>query len=233
MVKIYLSPSNQPANLYTGVATSEKVEMEDLAIKMENLLKAYDGVEVVRADYQKSIVTRPKEAKEAGCDLYLAIHSNAGSITAAGAVALFHPSQPSMELLGKAMVKELDLTRDQLTRIESNRVTPVYSGMEAFNGYGYQEIREPYRLGMRTLLVEVDYHSNPLTARYIVSHKQEIAQAMVNVLVKTYNLQKKESEKKYLYKVQVGAFSSYERAMMFAKDLEADGYPVYIKKEEA
>lgn len=227
-MKLYLSPSNQPANLYANWPTNEKREMEYLALHLKEYLEKYNGVEVIMADFDKSIVTRPKEAREKYADLYLALHSNAGGEKAKGAIAMYHPEQPSMKILGK------DIT-DSLVSISphgTNRVNPVYSGMDAFQGAGYAEIREPYRLGMRTLLVEVDFHSNPLTASYIVQNKKEIAWTIGRVLVRTYGWTWKEDPLKYLYKVQTGAFSTLERAQAMAEDLKKAGFPVYIKKEE-
>ena len=227
-MKLYLSPSNQPANVYVNWPTNEKREMEYLALHLKEFLEKYNGVEVIMADFDKSIVTRPKEARDKWCDLYLALHSNAGGTKAKGPIAMYHPDQPSMKILGTDLTNALVAISPHGT----DRANPVYSGMAAFDGAGYAEIREPYRLGMRTLLLEVDFHSNPVTASYIVTNKKEIAWTIGRTLVQTYGWTVKEEPLKYLYKVQTGAFSTLERAQAMAEDLKKAGFPVYIKKEE-
>ena len=39
-MKIYLSPSRQPYNLYTGIKTNEQEQMEQLAVYVNKDLKA-------------------------------------------------------------------------------------------------------------------------------------------------------------------------------------------------
>ena len=73
---IYLSPSNQPANRYVVGNTNEKIEMEQIAKLVAQELNLYN-CKVKMATLSKPISYRYDEAK--GCDLYLAIHSNAGS----------------------------------------------------------------------------------------------------------------------------------------------------------
>jgi N-acetylmuramoyl-L-alanine amidase len=78
--KIYLSPSNQPANIYCVGGTNEKVQMEALAGKIKAILDSEYDCETVMATLSLGIGSdgRPKEAKDKGCEIYLAIHSNAG-----------------------------------------------------------------------------------------------------------------------------------------------------------
>ena len=58
---------------------------------------------------------------------------------------------------------------------------------------------------------------------YILPHWQEFLDGI--------NIPKQE-DKKYLYRVQVGAYSVEANANALAKKLKKQGYPVYIKKEE-
>ena len=122
MNKIYLSPSNQPANSYCVGGTNEKVQMETLAQKIKTILDAEYDCESVMATLSLGIGynERPKEAKDKGCNIYLAIHSNAGGAgKASGAVGFYHPSQPSGKTLATNIVKELGA----ICPVKSNRST--------------------------------------------------------------------------------------------------------------
>lgn len=230
-MKIYLSPSNQPDNKYSCSNTNEKAQMEDLTRSLIVHLSKYENIDTVLATLSSDIGKRPSEARAAGCDLYLAIHSNAGGTTAKGPVALYHPKQPSVKLFGEFLCKRLA----EASPYGTNRKTPVYSGMDAFNGVGFAEIREPEKLGMRTLLLEVDFHSNFSTCQYIMANKDLIAKTIAQAIADYYNLPKKiekPTEDGYIYRVQVGAFRMSKNAEELAEKLRNDGYPVYIRKEK-
>ena len=169
MFRIYLSPSNQPANKYCVGNTNEKAEME--------------------------------------------------------AVAFYHPDSLNGKKLAIEAVKELSL----ICPIKSNRSVSVESGMKAFNGIGYGEIRNPSKLGLLSVLVETDFHDNPRTAQWIIDNKDAIARAYVNAIVNTFNINKKSitKEKKY-YRVQVGAYSQKSNAEAMLKKLKNAEYAEQI-----
>lgn len=231
MYKIYLSPSNQPANKYSFGNTNEKAEMEAVAKRVKLILdEEYDCETVMATLYLDiDINGRAKEAKDKGCHIYLAIHSNAGGGTnASGAVAFYHPDNLSGRLLAENAVKELNL----ICPIKSNRITPVESGMKSFNNIGYGEIRNPSKLGLVSVLVETDFHDNPKTARWIIDNKDGIARAYVNALVNTLNISRKSApEVKKYYKVQVGAYSKKSNAEAMLKRLKSSGFEGFIKYE--
>ena len=182
MIKLYLSPSNQPANRYCVGNTTEKAQMEAVAKKVKEILDAGYDCQTVMATLSMGIGynERPKEAKDKGCNVYLAIHSNAGGGgKASGAVAFYHPSQSTGKALASAIVKELNA----ICPVKSNRATSVASGMNAFNGQGYGEIRSPYQRGLTAVLAETDFHDNPATARWIIDSRDAIAAAYVRALV--------------------------------------------------
>jgi len=231
MYKIYLSPSNQPANKYCVGNTNEKVEMEAVAKRIKEIFDDEYNCEVVMATLNLSVDVegRPKEAKDKGCHIYLAIHSNAGGGgKASGAVAFFHPETYNGKLLAANVVKELNA----ICPIQSNRITPAESGMKAFNNIGYGEIRNPSKLGLISVLVETDFHDNPKTAQWIIDNKDDIARAYVNALVNTFNIAKTNAPqvKKY-YKVQIGAYSNKSNAEAMLKRLKILGFEGFIKYE--
>lgn len=234
MYKIYLSPSNQPVNKYCVGNTNEKVEMEAVAKKVKAILDEEYECEAVMATLYLSVDAggRPKEAKDKGCHIYLAIHSNAGGGgKASGAVAFFHPESYNGKLLAANAVKELNV----ICPIQSNRSNPVESGMKQYNGIGYGEIRNPAKLGLISVLAETDFHDNPKTAQWIIDNKDSIARAYANAIVKTFNISKKslsqEKLTKKYYKVQIGAYSNKFNAEAMLKRLKNAGFSAFIKYE--
>ncbi len=184
MIKIYLSPSNQPANRYCVGNTTEKAQMEAVAQKIKEILDAGYDCQTVMATLSMGIGynERPKEAKDKGCSIYLAIHSNAGGAgKASGAVAFYHPSQSTGKALTSAIVKELNA----ICPVKSNRAASVASGMNAFNGQGYGEIRSPYQRGLITVLAETDFHDNPATARWTLSMCMKTTRLLFNSNLRT------------------------------------------------
>jgi len=107
LIKIYLSPSNQPNNKYIVGDTNEKAEMETVAKIIKSILDSEYECETVLATLALGIDLdeRSAEAKSNGCDIYLAIHSNAGvNNTASGAVAFYHPESTIGKLLATNIV---------------------------------------------------------------------------------------------------------------------------------
>jgi len=229
--KIYLSPSNQPDNKYVVGNTNEKVEMEAVAAKIKQILDSEYECETMIATTNLTINAsgRPKEAKDKACDVYLAIHSNAGGKgKASGAVAFYHPNSDGSKELARNIVRELNA----ICPIRSNRDTAVKNGMELYAGYGLAEVRNPNKIGITAVLAETDFHDNPATAKWIVGSKDSIARAYVEALVKTFEISKKkvETEDK-LYRVQAGAFREKANAEELISRLNAAGFESFIREE--
>jgi len=227
--RIYLSPSNQPDNIYVVGNTNEKVEMEEVAAKIKQILDSGYECETVVATTNLTINAsgRPKEAKDKGCDVYLAIHSNAGGKgKASGAVAFYHPNSDGSKELARNIVRELNA----ICPIRSNRDTAVKNGMELYAGYGLAEVRNPYKTGITAVLAETDFHDNPATAKWIIDNKDKIARAYVDALVKTFGIAKKvQATGDRLYRVQAGAFKEKSNAEELVAKLKAAGFESFIK----
>ncbi len=236
-LKIYLSPSKQPNNLYTGVKTNEEKEMVGICQEMMRILKREYECSVFLSTLTLGIGAneRPKEAKNQGATLYLAIHSNAGGGgKAAGAVALYHPKSEDSRKLGQVLINELNA----ISPLKSNRSLSLVDGMKAFFGKGYGEIRVPYSNNMTPLLMETNFHDHPVLAKWITTHHEVIARAYIKGLVSYYRIPKRrentkeeldersevEPESDKLYRVQVGAFRSRENAENLIARLFNEGF---------
>lgn len=220
-MKIYLSPSRQPYNLYSGIKTNEQEQMEQLAVYVKQGLESYKDVQVKIATSSKTIQDRAIEAKNWGADLYLALHSNAGSSTARGAVCFYHQNSQQSKHIAEYIVARLNA----VTPHGSNRSKQVYKGVGNVEGFNLFEVRKPFEYGIVPVLVEVDFHSNPTTAKYIVENKPKIGKAIVEGIAWSNNLELKVTEPvKTFYRVQVGAFVKYENAEKLRKELVSKGY---------
>lgn len=191
-MKFYISPSNQPANTYVTGSTTEKEQMEKVASQVIKLLGDYDcETELATLSLTISKKQRPKEAHDKKADFYTAIHSNASGgkppSKASGAVAFYHPDSAKAKALAKALVEELDA----IAPIKSNRAENVINGMLAFDGAGYGEIRSPMEYGIPSVLVETNFHDNPVTAEWLIKNTQAVAKAIAQAHIRVFDLKKR------------------------------------------
>lgn len=237
--KVYLSPSRQPNNIYAWGNTNEEKEMVEIAVLLKKILTDEYGIETVLADLNLDIGARgrPREAKEKGCSIYLAIHSNAGGGgKAQGAVALFHPLVEESRSLGRILVEELDA----LCPFKSNRTASLVDGMKAFQGKGYGEIRTPQQFGLVPVLMETNFHDHAEIAKWMAGNKKAIAESYGKALARYLQVEKtvkgktdisqctEASEKDAYYRVQVGAYRKIENAEEMKAKLWSLGFEGFI-----
>lgn len=229
-MKIYLSPSKQPYNKYAYGNTNEQEQMEHLAVYVKSALENYKDVEVKIGTSSKTIQERAIESKEWNADLYIALHSNAGSDTARGAVGFYHQDSNLSKRIADFIVDRLNIA----TPYGSNRWKQLYKGAFNAEGFNLYEVREPFKLSMTPVLIEVDFHDNPVTAKYIVENKPTIGRAIAEGIAWATDLQLKEQEPvKTFYRVQVGAFIYESNAKKLRDELVEKGYKdAFIVKVE-
>lgn len=222
--KIYISPSNQAGNRYVIGNTNEKEQMEQLARLVADSLNNRFEAEARVATLTKRIEARCKEAKEEKADIYISLHSNAGpkGANASGASAYYHPARSGSKDLASRLVHTLD----QLCPIPSNRRVQVLNGMAYAEGRGLAEIRIPSENNQIPVLVEVNFHDNPETAAWMIEHREEIAEQLVNSIAGTFNLVEKVRKH---YRVQVGVFLKKENAEKLKEKLKSAGFEAIIK----
>lgn len=229
-MKIYLSPSKQPHNKYAYGNTNEQEQMERLAREVKASLSTYD-VDVAIATLSLGIENRDNEAKNLNANLYLALHSNSTGTSynqAVGTVAFYHPDAPITKTLGNNLIDSLG----EVIPFKENRYEQLINGMLAFNRSGYHEVREPMKLGVPALLLEVDFHDNPKVAEFLVNNTKTVANAIAKGIVKTYDLKLKPIDKPItkpvegdkMYKIQIGAYSVKANADRALKEAIAKGY---------
>lgn len=192
LLRIYLSPSKQPYNSYIVGDTNEQAEMEDLASRIAVMLNNEYECEAILATLSLSrhVDGRPLEAKNKECDVYIGLHSNAtgtGEGVSSGAIGFYHPESPIGKILATNIVDELNI----IDPVKSNRPLQLVNGMSMFDGEGLAEVKHPSNYGMIAVLMETEFHDNPVTAEWILTHKYAIARAYVNGIVNTFNINKK------------------------------------------
>ena len=171
--KIYLSASQQPANIYYGRNFNEEEVMHKL-IQLEKPMLEKLGYEVKISDAKFTLQDNITEANTWKADIYISHHSNAsGTGKNDGTLGLFYPSAKS-KLLTKCVYDEVAA------------VTPsTDEGMR--EGKGLIELT---RTKMPATLIEVAYHDNKEDMRFIMLHLDRIAEAVVRGIDKYCKLNK-------------------------------------------
>jgi len=188
MLKILVCPANHK-NTYANGA-NEKGVMEALAPLLVNELDKYEGVIAhITKTYNSNgqYDGRPEEAKAAGVDLYLALHTNAFKGNETGACAFYHNDYPKTREVAAAFVKNLNA----ICPIKSNRAAPAIYAWNTSN-WNFGELRVPASLGIAPVLVEHEFHDNLNGANWIVNNLPAIAKADAKAIAEAYGLKLKE-----------------------------------------
>ena len=159
--------------------------MRQVAQAMIPYLEAY-GIDYVMAKEKRDLPEntwstllqqRAEEAEEKGCDLYLAIHSNAAPPSVAGTrrgpVVYYYATSP----YGRQMA---ELIADELREIY-----PDPSKVQVLPTTTLRELR---RTNAPSALVEVAYHDNPEDAAWIRGNIDEIGKALSNAVAAYFGL---------------------------------------------
>lgn len=194
---------------------------------VEDGLKTYDGVQILRLDDSDdgqddiALAARVAAANKWGGNFYLSVHHNAGAkgTAAGGIVAYTHPKS------SKASVEwrnELYAALIKRTGLKGNRSTPLAMA----NHYVTRETTMP------AVLLELGFMDSKTDVPVILTdaYARSCAKAIVEVIVRRGKLTKKPVKPKTLYRVQVGAFSKKANAEKLRAELAAKGYQVYITK---
>ena len=210
--KIYLSPSEQPENLYAYGGTNEKAQCRRISEAAAEALKRC-GFEVIDAK-SNTLAARCQESNEWGADLHVPIHTNAFNGKVSGTRILCHSLSGEGYKASKAVY---------------NALAPITPG-KSENVSASPNLYEVKHTNAPCVYIEVDFHDVPDIAKWIVEHTGEIAEAICKGICDYYEVPYREAEAGAVYRVQVGAFRSPENAEAMAKKLEEAGFPAMIVK---
>ena len=170
---VYLSPSNQFANQYTGVDTTEGEQMYRVGEVVKRILEE-QGYQVVMPGREVGIRDRSLAANEMGADVYLAIHSNAGGGT--GTRGFYNGANPG----SKEMSYEVFNRVAALTGTVGREPKEDYLCLQGGNGTPFIEVGWPK---VANLLLEVEFHDNTAGAQWIVAHTEELGRAIAEGII--------------------------------------------------
>lgn len=216
--KIYLSPSEQPENLYAYGNTNEKVQCRKISAATAEALRRC-GFEVIDTK-EETLAGRCRESNQWKADLHVPIHTNAFNGKVTGTRIMCHALSGEGYKAARAVYKAL---------------SPITPGLSenisaAPNLYEVKHTLAP------CVYIEVDFHDVPNVAKWIVEHTADIAEAICKGICNYYGVdyksaqETKPAESGVIYRVQVGAYSSVENADAMAKKLAAAGFPAMIVK---
>lgn len=213
--------------------TREWVLNSRICEKIEEKLKSYKGYELLRIDDRTGktdipLKDRTDKANKWGADVYIAIHANAGDpktytvvngvkcLKGGGIVAITYPK---VDNATTKLQKELYDALIKHTGLKGNRATPLAK----MNLHECRETR------MTAVLLELGFMDSYTDVPIILSDTfaNNCANAIVEVLVRKYKLQKIEATNK-IYRVQVGPYGNIDDANATKEKLKALGFDAVV-----
>ena len=159
-MKIYLSPSMQPANIYAAGNTNEQVQCNRIAEAAKTALERC-GFTVKKAPEGQSMQQNVSDSNAWGAELHVSIHTNAGG--GAGTVVFVHGG----------------------TAAQMKYAAPIYEEVQAISpgttDYGVRVNSGLYELGYTTataVYVECEFHDRADLATWIIGHTAELGEAI-------------------------------------------------------
>lgn len=191
--KIYLSPSEQPANTYAYGNTNEKVQCRRIsAVAADALTRC--GFEVIDAT-SKMLSERCKESNEWGADLHVPIHTNAYNGKVSGT---------------RIMCYSLTGERYKAAKAVYDALAPITPG-KSENVSAAPKLYEVKHTKAPCVYIEVDFHDVPDIAKWIIKHTEEIGEAICKGICNYYGVE---------YKAATDAESAYSLEQ-FIRDVQA------------
>lgn len=249
MTKIFLSPSNQIANVGAYGDTNESEQCTLIANATKEYLDDNYECEVYVATQSENVKTRANYANTQDTDIYLAIHTNAfKDKTVEGTETFYY----STDIEGKKLAEMLLESVSNITN--AKRRAKAYDNLI--------ELNTPT---CTRAYLEVDFHSNPQKAQWIKQNTELIGNTIGKTIAEFAHLETIKEKlnqddsllltdtiiienldtvfdiiKKHisvsttgdkLYRVQVGAYSSKENAQKMTEQLKNAGFQAIIKYE--
>lgn len=159
-MKIYLSPSMQPANIYAAGNTNEQAQCNRIAEAAKTALERC-GFTVKKAPEGQSMQQNVSDSNAWGAELHVPIHTNAGG--GAGTVVFVHGG----------------------TAAQMKYAAPIYEEVQAISPgtteYGVRVNSGLYELKYTTataVYVECEFHDRADLATWIIGHTAELGEAI-------------------------------------------------------
>lgn len=216
--KIYISPSNQEANLYATGGTNEKEQCHKIARACYDFLKQ-NGFNV-KCTYNNNMYERVKESNAFGADIHLAIHTNATAKhnVTGGAQILLYSLTGERKNIGQAVLNRLA------------PITPGESAEKLIEKPSFYEINSADGI---TIYCECEFHDTKEGSDFIINNTRLIGETIAKGICDYFGVSiveddNVEDNKKTLYTVQVGAFSVKNNAIKYLEELKSAGFDAII-----
>ncbi|HAJ98330.1 MAG TPA: peptidoglycan hydrolase [Ruminococcus sp.] len=175
MPKVFLSPSTQEFNPYTGGGTEEQY-MNLLADRMEPYLRA-SGISYVRNDPDRNVTGAIADSNADNYDVHLALHSNAS------------PEALSGQLRGiDVYYSPYSMASERLAVTIANNIKSIYPLPDRVTARATTTLGEVNRTRAVAVLAELGYHDNEQDADWIRNNLNSIAQNLVESLCDYFGL---------------------------------------------
>lgn len=172
---IYLSPSQQPYNLYVN-GGNEQQHMNQIADEMQPLLRA-NGIQYTRNPLGSTLGKAIRESNAGYYDLHLAIHSNSA------------PPELSGKLRGTDVYYYPTSTRGKKAAdVIAKNFKNIYPLPEKVRTVPTTSLAEIKKVNAPSVLIETAYHDNPDDANWIVSNTGKIASNLVQSLTEYFGI---------------------------------------------
>jgi N-acetylmuramoyl-L-alanine amidase len=207
--------------------TREWVLNDRIADKIEKLLSAYDGYQLIRTDDTTgekdiSLTARTNAANNFKADIYISIHHNAGIYGGSGGGIVAY-TYPKVDSVTKDWQKSLYDALIKHTGLKGNRSTPLATA-------DFHECRETT---MPAVLLELGYMDSSTDVPIILTDDfaTKCATAIVEVIVAKGGLKKKvvaTPKGKTYYRVVTGSFEDRKNAEERIAALKKVGFDSFI-----
>ena len=212
--KIYLSPSDQNANIYAYGNTNEMVQCRKISDACATALKRC-GFEVIN-NKSDTMEERVAESNRWGADLHVCIHTNACNGNVAGT---------------RIFASDMSNEGYKASKAVFDVLAPITPGTSE-SVSAYPALYEIRKTTAYCVYVEAEFHDVSKIAKWIIENVvvigEAIAKGICNYFGVKYVAPKSEPETDKIYRVQVGAYKVKANAEAMKKKLEADGYEAFI-----
>lgn len=213
---VYLSPSTQEKNVGKGNYGTEEKRCNQICDIVEETLIRHK-IKVFRNDINMSIQEVVKDSNLKNANIHFAIHTNAWNKKTRGSEIFCH----RYGIQGHELAKKVYSKISSLTPTEDRGIK------EGKNFYGLgNHMYEIAYTKMPASLIEIDFHDNNDSAKWIINNISKIGIAIAKGILEYFEI-------KYinlkLYVVQCGAFSNIENANNLISGLNKHGFDGIIK----
>ncbi len=235
--KIYISPSNQEANLYATGGTNEKEQCYKIARACYNFLKE-QGFSV-KCTYNENMYERVRESNLFNADIHLAIHTNATAKhnVTGGTQILLYSLMGERKKVGKAVLDRL------------GPFTPGSTAERLIEKPSFYEINSATGL---TVYCECEFHDTKEGSDFIIKNTKKIGELIAMGICDYYGVKiieknktdngnnsennsgnnSEKSENNILYTVQVGAFENKNNAIKYSEKIKKAGFDAVVLKKK-